>query len=142
MRPGLGLTGLENLQNFVKHGGVFIGTMDTADLAVSYGFTPGVSIQRAQRLRAIGDALRTKFVDSTSPIAYGYGDSLSVYCFQGPIFNVSNVAGGGGGGRRGPRGTDRPTGPGTPDDPGVGHGPAPPQGPQHTRPEGCGDPPV
>ena len=136
MRPGLGLTGLANLQNFVKHGGVFIGTMDTADLAVSYGFTPGVSIQRAQRLRAIGDALRTKFVDSTSPIAYGYGDSLSAYCFQGPIFNVSNVAGGGGGGgRRGPRGTDRPTGRGTLDDPDVVQGRPPADVPEQPNSE-------
>jgi hypothetical protein len=136
MRPGLGLTGLANLQNFVKHGGVFIGTMDTADLAVSYGFTPGVSIQRAQRLRAIGDALRTKFVDSTSPIAYGYGDSLSAYCFQGPIFNVSNVAGGGGGGgRRGPRGTDRPTGRGTLDDPDVVQGRPPTEVPEQPTSE-------
>jgi hypothetical protein len=135
MRPGLGLTGLANLQNFVKHGGVFIGTMDTADLAVSYGFTPGVSIQRAQRLRAIGDALRTKFVDSTSPIAYGYVDSLSVYCFNGPIFNVSNVAGGGGGGRRGPRGTDRPTGRGTLDDPDVVQGRPPTEVPEQPNSE-------
>jgi hypothetical protein len=37
-------------------------------------------------------------VDSASPIAYGYGDTLSVYCFNGPIFNISNVVGGGGGG--------------------------------------------
>src|SRR5260370_28271467 len=110
--------------------------MDTADLAVSYGFTPGVSIQRAQRLRAIGDALRTKFVDSTSPIAYGYGDSLSVYCFQGLIFNVSNVAGGGGGGgRRGPPGTGRPTRPGTPPDPDLPQTPPPAHLPQppHTE---------
>jgi hypothetical protein len=136
MRPGLGWAGLTNLQNFVKHGGLFIGTMDTADLAVSYGFTPGVSIQRAQRLRAIGNALRTKFVDSTSPIAYGYGDSLSVYCFQGPIFNVSNVGGGGGGGgRRGPRGTDRPTGRGTLDDPDAVQGRPPAEVPEQPNAE-------
>jgi hypothetical protein len=121
MRPGLGWTGLMNLQNFVKRGGVYIGTMDTADLAVSTGFTPGVSIQRSTRLRAIGDVLRTRFVDSTSPIAYGYGDSLSIYCFNGPIFNVSNVAGGGGGGRR-RGGADRPTGRGTIEDPDVVQG--------------------
>ena len=115
MRPGLGYSGLTHLQNFVKRGGVFIGTMDTADLSVSTGFTPGVSIQRSTRLRAIGALLRSKFVDATSPIAYGYGDSLSVYCFNGPIFNVSNVAGGGGGRRR-PDG-QRVTGRGTADDP-------------------------
>src|SRR5260370_31866853 len=109
-----------NLQNFVKKGGLFMGCDESADFEISTGFTPGVSIQGSTRLRAIGDVLRTKFVDSTSPIAYGYSDSLSVYCFQGPIFNVSNVAGGGGGGRRGgPRGTGRPKGRGTGGDPGV-----------------------
>jgi hypothetical protein len=127
MRPGLGWAGLTNLQNFVKRGGVFISTTDTADLAVSNGFTPGVSIQRSTRLRAIGAALRTKFVDSASPIAYGYGDSLSAYCFNGPIFNISNVAGGGGGRRRG---GDRPTGRGTVDDPDVVQGRQPSEVPE------------
>jgi hypothetical protein len=130
MRPGLGWSGIANLQNFVKRGGVFIGTMDTADLAVSTGFTPGVSIQRSQRLKAIGDVLRTRFVDSTSPIAYGYGDSLSIYCFNGPIFNISNVAGGGGGGRRARGETQRTTGRGTVDDPDVVQGRPPAEAPE------------
>ena len=130
MRPGLGWAGLTNLQNFVKRGGVYIGTMDTADLAISTGLTPGVSIQRSTRLRAIGDVLRTKFVDSTSPIAYGYGDSLSIYCFNGPIFNVSNVAGGGGGGRRRGGGADRATGRGTIEDPDVVQGRPPTEAPE------------
>src|SRR3989442_8462180 len=104
--------------------------MDTADLAVSTGCTHGVPIQRSPRLRAIGDILKTKFVDASSPIAYGYGDSLSVYCFNGPIFNISNVAGGGGGGRRGPRGGDRYTGRGTVDDPDVVQGRPPAEIPE------------
>jgi hypothetical protein len=128
IRPGLGWSGIANLQSFVKRGGVFIGTMDTADLAVSTGFTPGVSIQRSQRLRAIGDVLKTKLVDSTSPIAYGYGESLSIYCFNGPIFNISNVAGGGGGRRR--PSTDRVTGRGTVDDPDVVQGRPPAELPE------------
>jgi hypothetical protein len=32
MRPGLGYTGLMNLQNFVKNGGVFVGADDSAKL--------------------------------------------------------------------------------------------------------------
>src|SRR5438477_1928812 len=131
IRPGLGWTGLMYLQTFVKNGGLYIGSDESADFAVSTGLTPGVSIQRSTRLRAIGDVLRTKFIDSTSPIAYGYGDALSVYCFQGPIFNVSNVAGGGGGGRRGgARGTDRPTGRGTVDDPDTPQGRPPAELPE------------
>ena len=58
IRPGLGWTGVMNLQNFVKNGGVFIGTDDSADFAVSTGFAPGVTIQRATRLRAIGALLK------------------------------------------------------------------------------------
>jgi hypothetical protein len=136
MRPGLGWSGLMNLQSFVKNGGLFIGTTDTADLVVSNGFTPGVSIARSQRLRAIGDVLKTKFVDSTSPIAYGYGDSLSIYCFQGPIFNIGNTAGGGGGGRRGGRrDTERATGRGTIDDPDVVQGRPPAEIPEQPTAE-------
>lgn len=128
IRPGLGWSGIANLQNFVKRGGVFIGTMDTGDLAVSTGFTPGVSIQRSSRLRSIGAVLRSRFVDSTSPIAYGYGDSLAIYCFNGPIFNISSVAGGGGGRRR--PGGERTTGRGTVDDPDVVQGRPPSEIPE------------
>ncbi len=114
MRPGLGYSGLANLQNFINSGGLFVGVMDTADLAVSEGFAPGVSIARQQRLKAIGVVLRSKMVDQTSPIAYGYGDSPAVYCFNGPIFNLSNLAGVSGGRARREQ---RATGRGTPDDP-------------------------
>jgi len=128
MRPGLGWTGLMNLQNFVRRGGVLIGADDSASFAVQTGFTPGVSIQSASRLKAIGDILKTRMVDATSPIAYGYGDTLSVYCFNGPIFNISNVAGGGGG-RRGGAG-QRTTGRGTVDDPDVVQGRPPAEIPE------------
>jgi hypothetical protein len=133
MRPGLGYTGLMNLQNFVKNGGVFIGADDSASFAVSTGFTPGVSIQNPARLRAIGDLLKTRTVDATSPIAYGYGDTLSVYCFNGPIFNISNVAGGGGG-RRGGGGAGRSTGRGSIDDPDVVQGRPPAELPEPPPP--------
>jgi hypothetical protein len=56
-------------------------------------------------------------VDATSPIAYGYDDALSIYSFQGPIFNVSNSVGGRGGRRLQPEGEERMTGRGTRADP-------------------------
>jgi hypothetical protein len=117
MRPGLGWSGLQNLQKFVKDGGLFITVDDTSEFAVNYGFTAGVSASRSQRLRAIGDILRLKTVDSTSPIAYGYGDSLAMYCFNGAVYNINNGVGG-----RGPRGQQRATGRGTPDDPDIPQG--------------------
>ena len=124
MRPGLGWSGLQNLQKFVKDGGLFITIDDTSDFAVNYGFTQGVTANRSQRLRAVGVILRTKAVDSTSPIAYGYGDSLAMYCSNGPIFNVHN----GIGGRSRP--PQRATGRGTPDDPDVPQGRPPAELPE------------
>ena len=52
-------------------------------------------------LVAVGDILRMKTVDATSPIAYGYSDSVAMYCSNGPIFTLSNLAGRSGGLGRG-----------------------------------------
>jgi hypothetical protein len=117
MRPGLGWTGVAHLQNFVRSGGLLLTVMDTADLAVSTGFTPGLSVAQRQRLRIVGSVVRSKTVDAASPIAYGYTDNLAIWCDNGPIFNVSSIFGGRGGRRLGPDdGGNRPTGRGTADD--------------------------
>ena len=132
IRPGLGWSGLTNLKKFVQQGGVFITVDDTASFAVNYGFTPGVAIARANRLRAVGDILRIKTVDAASPIAYGYADSLAMYCANGPIFNLSNVASGGGARRRSDQ---RVTGRGTPDDPDTVQGRPPAEIPESPKAE-------
>jgi hypothetical protein len=124
MRPGLGFSGLANLEAFVRAGGVLVTTDDTSDLAVTFGFTPGVSITRSQRLNAPGSVVRSKVVDASSPIAYGVNEQLSVYMNNGLIFNLSNSLGGRGG-RPGGGPADRPTGRGTVDDPDVPQGRAP-----------------
>jgi hypothetical protein len=117
MRPGLGWSGVQHLQNFVRRGGLLVTSMDTADLAINSGFTPGLSVAQRQRLRIVGSVVRSKTVDGASPIAYGYSDNLAIWCDNGPIFNVSNIAGGRGGRRLGPDdGGNRPTGRGTADD--------------------------
>jgi hypothetical protein len=131
MRPGLGWSGIANLQKFVQAGGVFLSVDDTANFAVNLGFTPGVSIAPANRLRAVGDILRMKTVDATSPIAYGYADSLAMYCANGPIFNLTNIAG-----RSGRRRSDqRVTGRGTPDDPDTVQGRPPVEAPEPPKAE-------
>ncbi|HEV3139957.1 MAG TPA: M14 family zinc carboxypeptidase [Vicinamibacterales bacterium] len=118
MRPGLGWTGVAHLQDFVRKGGLLLTSMDTADFAVTTGMTPGLSVAARQRMRIVGSVVRSKMVDATSPLAYGYTDNLAVWCENGPIFNVSNQVGGGGGRRLGPDdGGNRPTGRGTTDDP-------------------------
>jgi hypothetical protein len=122
MRPGLGWTGVAHLQDFVRKGGLLITVMDTAEVAVSAGLTPGVSVAPRQRLRIVGSVVRSKMVDATSPIAYGYSDSLALWSDHGPIFNVSSILGGRGGRRLGGDDATRPTGRGTPDDPDVPQG--------------------
>jgi hypothetical protein len=117
MRPGLGWIGVQRLQDFVRKGGLLITTMDTAEFAVGAGFTPGLSVAARQKLKIVGSVVRSKMVDATSPIAYGFTDNLAIWCDNGPIFNVSNMFGGRGGRRLGPDdGGTRPTGRGQADD--------------------------
>lgn len=112
IRPGLGWTGLANLQNFVRRGGVLISTMDTAEFAAAYNFTPGVSAARPQQVKAPGTILRSRFVDHSSPIAYGYDGAqpLSVFYSSGPVFGLSNTAGGRGRRRSAGASQERATG--------------------------------
>jgi zinc carboxypeptidase len=133
MRPGLTWQGVAHLQDFVRKGGVLITAMDTSDFAVTTGMTNGLSVGARQRMRIIGSVVRSKMVDNTSPIAYGYTDNLAIWCENGPIFNLSNLATGGGGRRLGGDDTNRPTGRGTPDDPDVPQGRAGVEIPEEPR---------
>ncbi len=118
MRPGLGWDGLEHLQAFVKNGGVLVTVADTANFASAMGMVDGVSVAPGQRERIVGSVVKTRIVDGASPIAYGYGDTLSAYCNNGLVFGVSNIAGRRGGGRQlGNSFANRPTGRGTQGDP-------------------------
>ena len=125
MRPGLGWTGLDHLQEFVRQGGLLIVANDTSNFAVTMGFTPGVSVSAGRTLKVTGSALRSKTVDAASPIVYGFSDNLAIFASNPPIFSLSNMVGGGGGGRRGGDDRQRPTGRGTADDPDVPQGRTP-----------------
>ncbi|MEO8430573.1 MAG: M14 family zinc carboxypeptidase [Acidobacteriota bacterium] len=116
MRPGLGFAGLEHLRGFVRAGGLVIGAMDTAELAAGFGLTPGLSVARPDRLKLTGSVVRSKIVDGSSPIAYGYSRPPALYAFDGPIFTLSHLAGRAGR-RQQPEDSERATGRGTADDP-------------------------
>ncbi len=135
MRPGLGWSGLDHLQEFVRKGGLLITANDTTNFAVAFGFTPGVSIAPTQRLKVTGSALRSKMVDAASPIVYGYSDNLAIFAAMPPVFNLSNVVGGGGGRRGGGDDNQRPTGRGTADDPDVPQGRTPTELPEEPHAE-------
>jgi hypothetical protein len=137
IRPGLGWSGVANLQNFVKNGGVLVTSTNTAEFAIDYGLADGVSSSTARRLEVDGTLLRAQVVDNTSPIVYGMPDSVAVFTKNGQALSISYTAGGGrgfgGGGGRGGRGGGAParaTGRGTADDPDI------PQGRPATMEEG------
>jgi hypothetical protein len=142
MRPGLGWIGVAHLQDFVRRGGLLITVMDTADLAIAAGLAPGVSVAPRQRLRIVGSVVRSRMVDTTSPIAYGYNDNLALWCDNGPIFNLANIVGGRPGRRPGGDETTRPTGRGTADDPDVPQGRVGGEIPEEPRVEAWQAPPV
>ena len=122
IRPGLGWQGLANLESFVAKGGVLVGVTNTAEFAVQFGLTNGVSVNNARSNSVVGTLLRSKLVDETSPIVYGVADNLAVYSDDGGSFSVSATRGGRGGGFGGGGGGGRPTGRGTADDPDVTQG--------------------
>ena len=133
MRPGLGTAGLENLRAFTRRGGLLITAMDTSELAAQFNLTQGVSVSHPQRMKLVGSILRSKLVDAASPVAYGYGESLSVYEDEGYIFNLSNMAGGRG--RRPSGDRERETGRGTTEDPDVVQGRPPVEIPEQPHAE-------
>jgi len=117
MRPGLGWDGLQHLDRFVREGGVYIGANNSAEFAIDFGLTRGVTANAAGTgNRVVGSLLKSRLVDDTSPLTYGVQDGLAIYSDDGSSFTVNAGAGGGGRGRgagAGPRATGR----GTPDEP-------------------------
>lgn len=116
IRPGLGWQGLANLEAFIRQGGTFVGVDNTAQFAITYGFSHGVTMNSAPDGAVVGTLLRSRVVDGASPIAYGVKDSLAVYSGGGESFSVGNSRAGGGGRGGGAGGATRATGRGTPDD--------------------------
>jgi Zinc carboxypeptidase len=116
MRPGLGWDGVARLQEFVAKGGVLLTATDTSQFALAIGLANGVSAGNSDKMKIVGAIVGTRVVDTASPIAYGYNETVSAYCDNGPIFSVNSVLGS----RRrhlGPDTNSRPTGRGTKDDP-------------------------
>ena len=121
MRPGLGMTGVANLQRFVEDGGLLVTARDTSVWAVQYGLARWVRTIEPQKLKARGSILQANVVDKKSPIAKGYDDNVPVYFSGSPIFDVG-IRFGGGGEEPPPGGEQRPSGRGDRSDPDVPQG--------------------
>jgi hypothetical protein len=101
---------------------VLVGVANTAEFAVQFGLTNGVTANSAKSNSVVGSLLRTKVVDEASPILYGVSDNLAVYSDDGGSFSVSSTRAGGRGFGGSGGGNARATGRGTADDPDVTQG--------------------
>jgi hypothetical protein len=126
IRGGLGYTGLANLEQFVRDGGLLIAVQTSAALPVAGAMTEMVNVVDARAMQAPGSVVLSSVEDKKSPIAYGYDDKLFVYFRQGPVITVSTGFGnqGGPGGPGGPEGAgaggaNRASGRGSVSDPDV-----------------------
>ena len=113
IRGGLGYTGLANIEQFVRDGGLLIAAQSSASLPVAAGMTQMVNIANPQGLNAPGSVLLSTVDDSKSPITYGYGDKLYVYFHDGPVLNVGMNQ------QQNPEANSRSSGRGSPSDPDV-----------------------
>jgi len=90
MRPGLGFGGVANLARFVEEGGVLITVQDTARWATEFGLARWVTAVETTKLRVEGSLLKAHVTDRTSPVAYGYDDSVPVYFDGSVVFKVGD----------------------------------------------------
>src|SRR5262249_56992807 len=95
---GLGYSGLANLEQFVRDGGLLIAIQASAAVPVAGAMTDMVNVSEPRAMQAPGSVVQSTIDDKKSPIAYGYDDKLYIYYRQGPVITVSTGLGGGGGG--------------------------------------------
>jgi hypothetical protein len=93
MRGGLEFEGLIHLRDFIKAGGVFVTLTNSSQLPISFGLAQGISIKQTPNLWARGGVFKADVADGTSPIVYGYGDTLGVYFNQAPVFMPGGFGG-------------------------------------------------
>ena len=89
IRGGLGLDGVQALDEFVRQGGTLIVEGATSAILPAYNLTPGVSIEEPANLFVRGSIMRGVIADAQSPIVYGYGASeVPVYFNQAPVIRA------------------------------------------------------
>jgi hypothetical protein len=134
-RPGLGADGVSHLRRFVDRGGLLITCEDTAQFAIDYGLAPGVSVAPRGDTRVVGSVLNAVFVDSKSPVAYGFGKEVAVMSAGGMAFNIRQTVSQRGGRVLMDPYEQRPTGRGTVEDSDVVQGREPVEAPALPKPK-------
>jgi hypothetical protein len=93
MRGGIELDGVLHLRDFVKEGGVFITLSNSSALPIHFGLAQGLAIRDTPNLWARGGVYKAEVGDKTSPLVYGYDDTLGIYFSQSPVFAMGGMSG-------------------------------------------------
>lgn len=83
---GMGFKGIQNLDDFVRKGGVLVTLANAGTLAVDGGLVR--RINRKTLSDAPGSELQAKFLNTGHPISYGYDELTSVFRGVFPLFDV------------------------------------------------------
>jgi hypothetical protein len=86
IRGGLELEGVLHLKRFVEGGGTLVTLTNSSSLPMHFDLAAGASLRTTSDLWAPGGVFRVDRADATSPITWGYDESLGVYFNSGPIF--------------------------------------------------------
>ncbi len=88
---GLSWSGLQNLETFVRRGGVLVTLGRASTVPLDGGIVRDVRPASVKGLVNPGSELRARFRRPDHPIAYGYGETTSVFRDGGPVYAVRRV---------------------------------------------------
>jgi hypothetical protein len=88
---GLTWRGVQNLEDFVRQGGLLVTLGGASTLALDGGIARDVRRARVKDLATPGSELRARFRRPDHPIAYGYGETISVFRENRPVYAVSHA---------------------------------------------------
>ena len=95
LRGGLEFEGVIHLRDFIKSGGLFVTLGNSSALPLQFGLAGGMSVKPTRALWARGGVFKAEVTDKTSPLVYGYDDTLGVYFSQAPVIGFGSGMGGG-----------------------------------------------
>jgi len=85
---GPGWAGLAALNRFVEEGGTLLTLGNGSALALEGGLVRFVRRAWTTGIRTPGAELRARFAMQNHPLAYGYGDTTSVFRFDYPVYDL------------------------------------------------------
>jgi hypothetical protein len=91
MTGGFGWTGIQNIEEFVRKGGVLVTLGGATDVALDAGFARDVRRTTAKGLVNPGSELRVRFRRPDHPLAYGYPETTSVFRADETLYAVRKV---------------------------------------------------